>query len=84
MSEPTQSDIAAEAQRLKAEAATPKRPDNARTADGGMKPQPNEDIAPSGALDAEGHKPVVERSRQARAAPKDHRPWAAGNPPRGR
>lgn len=66
MNERTQSDIATEAQRLKAEAEAPKRPDNAPQADGGMNPQPNEGIAPSGALDAEGHKPVVERSRKAR------------------
>jgi len=66
MNERTQSDIAAEAERLRAEAEAQKRPDSAPTADSGMNPQPNEDIAPSGALDAEGHKPVVERSRKAR------------------
>lgn len=42
-----------------------KRPAS-RTADEGMRPVPNEGIAPSGALDAEGHRPVLERSRMAR------------------
>lgn len=37
-----------------------------RTADEGMQPIPNEGIAPSGALDAEGYKPVLERSRKVR------------------
>lgn len=32
----------------------------------GMKPLPNTDIAPSGALEQEGLRPVVERSRKAR------------------
>jgi len=37
-----------------------------RTANQGMQPLPNADIAPSGALDAEGHRPVLERSRKVR------------------
>lgn len=36
------------------------------TADEGMQPVPNDGIAPSGALDAEGHRPVLERSRKVR------------------
>jgi hypothetical protein len=36
------------------------------TAHHGMQPLPNTDIAPSGALDAEGHRPVLERSRKER------------------
>lgn len=41
------------------------RPES-RTAGEGMRPTPNEGIAPSGALDAEGFKPVLERSRKVR------------------
>ena len=37
-----------------------------RTADNGMHPIANRDIAPSGALNAEGHRPVLERSRKVR------------------
>ena len=43
----------------------PDRP-STRTADEGMRPLPNSDIAPSGALDQEGHRPVLERSRKVR------------------
>lgn len=51
---------------LKQSAAEPPHPSSEPTADEGMKNLPNTGIAPSGALDAEGHKPVVERSRKAR------------------
>ncbi|WP_119680711.1 hypothetical protein [Indioceanicola profundi] len=37
-----------------------------RSAGEGMHPVPNEDIAPSGALNAEGHRPVVHRTRLPR------------------
>lgn len=37
-----------------------------RTAGEGMQAVPNDRIAPSGALDAEGHRPVLERSRKVR------------------
>ena len=37
-----------------------------RTAGEGMRPLPNRDIAPSGALDQEGQRPVLERSRKVR------------------
>lgn len=37
-----------------------------RTADEGMRSIPRPGQAPSGALDAEGHKPVLERSRKVR------------------
>lgn len=57
---------AAKARDLKQESAPARHPDAGRRADEGMTPTPNEDIAPSGALDAEGHKPVVERTRKAR------------------
>ena len=36
------------------------------TAGQGMRSLPNGGITPSGALDAEGHKPVLERSRKVR------------------
>lgn len=39
---------------------------SSRTAGKGMRNLPNQGIAPSGALDAEGHKPVLERSRKVR------------------
>ena len=39
---------------------------SSRTADEGMQAVPNDGIAPSGALDAEGHRPVLERSRKVR------------------
>jgi hypothetical protein len=32
----------------------------------GMRPLPNDEIAPSGALEQEGHRPVLERSRKVR------------------
>jgi len=57
---------AAKAWDLKQESAPAQHPDAGRQAGQGMTPTPNEDIAPSGALDAEGHKPVVERTRKAR------------------
>ena len=37
-----------------------------RTAGEGMRPLPNRDMAPSGALEQEGHRPVLERSRKVR------------------
>ena len=36
------------------------------TAHEGMRPLPNTAVAPSGALNAEGHRPVLERSRKVR------------------
>lgn len=51
---------------LKAQADKPAHPPAGRTADEGMNPTPNAGIAPSGALDAEGQRPVLERSRKAR------------------
>jgi hypothetical protein len=46
-------------------AGEPERP-GSRSADEGMHSIPNSAIAPSGALDAEGHRPVLERSRKVR------------------
>lgn len=54
------------AMELKQSAPEPHHPESEQTADKGMKNLPNTSIAPSGALDAEGYKPVVERSRKAR------------------
>ena len=48
------------------QAAEPAERPSSRTADEGMQPLPNLDIAPSGALHAEGHRPVLERSRKVR------------------
>ena len=42
----------------------------AQTAGKGMQSNPNEKIAPSGALNAEGHKPVLSRSRGVRVSDK--------------
>lgn len=41
-----------------------------QTARKGMKPLPNEDIAPSGALDAEGNTPALSRSHGVRRSDK--------------
>jgi hypothetical protein len=62
-----QTKIAERALRLKrrASAGSPKKP-SSETPHGGMRPLPNTDIAPSGALDQEGHRPVLERSRKVR------------------
>jgi len=54
------------AAKLKAKHADAPHPASEPTADAGMKPNPNPDIAPSGALDAEGQRPVLERSRKVR------------------
>ena len=51
---------------LKAEAADPTHPSPGQTAHHGMNPTPNAGIAPSGAFDAEGQRPVLERSRKSR------------------
>lgn len=55
------------ASRLKAEQnGMAQRPDNDDHANEGMISIPFEDLAPSGAFDAEGHRPVLERSRKVR------------------
>jgi len=51
---------------MKAEAPPPAHPDPGRTADQGMADHPNAGAAPSGALDAQGQRPVLERSRKVR------------------
>ncbi|HRJ63343.1 hypothetical protein [Brevundimonas sp. UBA2416] len=57
---------AAKAMALKQSAPEARHPAAGQTADEGMKATPNEGIAPSGAFDAEGQRPVLERSRKAR------------------
>ena len=61
-----QSDAAQRALKMKRDADGPGHPPAGQTDDEGMTPVPNNTIAPSGALDAEGHRPVVERSRKSR------------------
>jgi hypothetical protein len=51
--------------RKEAEEGAPKPPAT-MTAHEGMQPLPNTGIAPSGALEQEGHRPVLERSRKVR------------------
>lgn len=63
---PTQAEAAKKALEMKNAAQEPSHPSAGQTADEGMTPVPNGGIAPSGALDAEGHRPVLERSRKAR------------------
>ncbi len=63
---PNQAEAAKRALTMKQEATEAAHPAPGQTPNEGMSPQPNRDIAPSGALDAEGHRPVVERSRKAR------------------
>jgi len=41
-------------------------PENELTADEGPVSKPRQDQPPSGAFDAEGHRPVLERSRKVR------------------
>jgi len=62
----SQSDLAARAMELKNAAPAPHHPPTGRTADEGMNDTPNTRIAPSGAFDAEGQRPVLERSRKVR------------------
>ncbi|MBU2168499.1 MAG: hypothetical protein KKF88_11755 [Alphaproteobacteria bacterium] len=66
MTDAAQKAEAEKAMKLKAESAPPAHPDPGQTADEGMQPTHERDIAPSGALDAEGHRPVLERSRKVR------------------
>lgn len=51
---------------LKAAAPPPEHPLPDPTPDAGMTSTPQEGQAPSGALDAEGQRPVLERSRKVR------------------
>lgn len=57
---------AAKAMKLKQSAPEPHHPASGPTAHEGMNDTPNPRIAPSGAFDAEGQRPVLERSRKVR------------------
>ena len=62
-----QAALAARAMEVKAAGAAP--PDHPAAEDHamtGLEPNPRPDYAPSGAFDAEGHRPVLERSRKVR------------------
>lgn len=65
-SEPSQKEIAQRALAMKKDGAATTHPENTPTADDGLNPTPRPDYPPSGAFDAEGHKPVLERSRKER------------------
>ncbi|HZF42638.1 MAG TPA: hypothetical protein VEZ48_04450 [Sphingomonadaceae bacterium] len=47
-------------------ASDPAHPETGEHADPGVKSIPRDDLPPSGAFDAEGHRPVLERSRKVR------------------
>jgi hypothetical protein len=66
--EPSQAELSREALQMRrhAEQDRPEHPDPGASSDEGMQPIPNDGIAPSGAFDAEGDRPVVERSRKVR------------------
>lgn len=68
MPTPSQKELAAKALRQKreAEAHAPAHPQNTPTPREGPVPVPRPDAPPSGAFDAEGQRPVLERSRKAR------------------
>jgi len=72
MSDPKRTDTAAQeaeakrAMQMKSKAPAARHPSPGKTANQGMNPTPNSTIAPSGALDAEGQRPVLERSRKVR------------------
>ena len=62
-----QQQIAEKAARLKAGLdETTQRPENNDHANEGIISTPFQDQAPSGAFDAEGHRPILERSRKVR------------------
>lgn len=66
MTDAAQKAEAEKAMKLKAEAPPPSHPAPGRTADEGMQLTNERPGPPSGALDAEGHRPVLERSRKVR------------------
>ena len=65
MTDAAQKAEAEKALKLKSEAEPPHHPEPGQTADEGMQPTGTSG-APMGALDAEGHRPVLERSRKVR------------------
>jgi hypothetical protein len=64
--EPTQGDLARKAQALKQTATPEPRPEPEQTANEGMQNIDRAGRPPSGAFDAEGQRPVLERSRKVR------------------
>ena len=67
VTENDQATLAAKAMALKEAGAAPSdRPPAAGSATEGFKSVPRPDYPPSGAFDAEGHRPVLERSRKER------------------
>lgn len=66
LNEAAQVEHAKAAAEQKAQAPAPSHPDPGRTAGEGMTSTPRPGIAPSGAFDAEGQRPVLERSRKVR------------------
>ncbi len=62
----TQAELAEQALRQKMAAQAPVYPHNARTPRQGPSETPRPDTPPSGALDAEGQRPVLERARKVR------------------
>ncbi len=62
----SQVDFAQRALAMKQDGASTTHPENSATPDEGLNPTPREDYPPSGAFDAEGFKPVLERSRKVR------------------
>jgi hypothetical protein len=66
MTDAAQKAEAEKAMKLKSEATPPTHPEAGRTADEGMNPTNEREIAPSGALNAEGQRPVLERSHKVR------------------
>lgn len=61
-----QQEIAQRALQMKKDAPSPEQPRNDRHGTDGPVMTPREDYPPSGAFDAEGHRPVLERSRKVR------------------
>jgi hypothetical protein len=54
------------AREVKFRSSPAQNPSAGQTPNDGMNPIPNSEFAPSGAFDAEGQRPVLERSRKVR------------------
>nr|WP_314444121.1 hypothetical protein [uncultured Sphingomonas sp.] len=66
MTQPTQTDLARMALEKRQALRPPERPATEPSQPAFAAETPRPDYAPSGALDAEGHRPVLERSRKVR------------------
>ena len=66
MTDAAQKAEAEKAMKLKSESTPPTHPDPGQTAGEGMQPTNEREVAPSGALNAEGQRPVLERSHKVR------------------